>query len=239
NFYSFDDEAHYYVNIDNVGDCKDHLRFEFTFKTTRQDPNTFLYNTGVVNSLDDPHLNVRQFFTLTRVDDGVETVLLSDAQVAPQYVGPVSMPDYEKLAKDAVHTLPDGTKIFVGPRDDPFFVDLSSIFDLLTIRRVPGNKGKGVDDLAGFNVMVIALQIPKDKLPAGSRNDSPVPVTADNSILGIWDSTERLQTRVLNTDGTVKLDGPEIQVSRLGAPLVNEVVIPLKDKDRFNATKPA
>jgi len=95
-----------------------------------------------------------------------------------------------------------------------------------------------VDDVAGFNVMVIAIQVPKDKLTAGSRADAPVAVTGDNSIIGLHDSVERLQNRVINGDGTVQVSGPEMQVSRLGAPLVNEVVIPLKDKDKFNATKP-
>ena len=238
NFYSFDDEAFYYVNIDNVGDAQDHIRYEFDFWTERQTGETFLYNTGVVTSLDDPDLNVRQFYKLTRIDDGVETVLIAKAQVAPQNVGPKSMPDYAALAASAVQTLSDGTKVFVGPRDDPFYVDLSSIFDLLSIRRVPGNRGRGVDDLAGFNVMIIALQVPKDLLTAGSRPGAPVSVTATNSVIGIYDSTERPATRTLNADGTATTSGEEIQVSRLGQPLVNEVVIPLKDKDKFNATKP-
>jgi hypothetical protein len=238
NFYSFDDDASYYVNIDNVGDARDHIRYEFKFTTERRTSDTFLYNTGVVNSLDDPNLNVRQFYKLTRIDDGVETVLLDKAPVAPQNVGPKSMPNYAALAQAAVQTLPDGTKIFVGPRDDPFFVDLSSIFDLLTIRRIPGDRGKGVDDLAGFNVMIIAMQVPKNELTAGSRPGAPVTVTADNSVIGIYDSTERPTTRTLNADGTVSFSGDDVQVSRLGQPLVNEVIIPLKDKDKFNATKP-
>src|SRR5258708_1465474 len=123
NFASFDDDAHYYINVDNVGDAKDHIRFEFTFHTTRQTGATFLYNTGAVNSLGDPNLNVRQFWTLTRSDNGVETQLAT-GQVAPQFVGPVSMPNYDDPANSAIVTASDGTKIFVGPRDDPFFVDL-------------------------------------------------------------------------------------------------------------------
>jgi hypothetical protein len=238
NFYSFDDDAFYYVNIDNVGDAKDHIRYEFKFTTERRTSDTFLYNTGVVNSLDDPNLNVRQFYKLTRIDDGVETVLIDHAPVAPQNVGPKSMPNYPTLAQAAVQTLSDGTKVFVGPRDDPFFVDLSSIFDLLTIRRIPGDRGKGVDDLAGFNVMIIALQVPKNELTAGSRPGVPVAVTPDNSVIGIYDSTQRPTTRTLNADGTVSFSGDEVQVSRLGQPLINEVIIPLKDKDKFNATKP-
>jgi len=232
NFQGFDDDVHYYLNVDNVGDALDHVRFEFTFHTTRANGATFLYNTGPVTSLDDPDLNVRQTWTCTRVDDGVETTLAT-GQVAPAYVGPVSMPDYAALAQSAIVTAPDGTKIFVGPRDDPFFVDLGAVFDLLTIRRVPGNKGKGVDAVSGYNVMTIALQVPMTRL----TRDGQAP-SATNSVLGFYDSAERLTTRTINGDGTISNSGPEVQVSRLGHPLVNEVVIGLADKDRFNATKP-
>ena len=234
NFASFDDEAFYYINIDNVGDCQDHIRYEFKFTTTRQNGNTFLYNTGPVTSLDDADLNVRQTYSITRIENGTETVLASGLPVAPNFVGPTSMPDYASLAQSAVRELSDGTKVFVGPRDDPFFVDLGAIFDLLQIRRVPGNKGKGVDDLAGFNVLTIALQIPMARL----TKDGAAP-SASNGVIGIYDSAERMSVRSVDANGVVTLSGEERQVSRLGNPLVNEVVIPLKDKDTFNHTKPS
>ena len=233
NFYSFDDQAAYYINIDNVGDCQDHIRYEFKFTTTRRTGATFLYNTGVVTSLSDPDLNVFQTATITRYDDGTPTILAKAVPVAPNNVGPVSMPDYESLANEAITNLPDGSKVFIGPRDDPFFVDLAAVFDLLTIRRVPGNRGKGVDGVGGFNCMTIALQVPKTRLTRDGQapNDS-------NSIIGIYDSAERPMSRTLQGDGTIQVNGPYVQVSRLGQPLVNEVVIPLQDKDRFNAQKP-
>jgi hypothetical protein len=233
NFYTFDEDVEYYINIDNAGDCLDHIRYQFKFKTTRRNPATFLYNTGMVTSLDDPDLNVRQTFTLTRFDNGSPTILVRDGAVAPNNVGPASMPSYNDLAQAAVKTLPDGTKIFVGPRDDPFFVDLGAVFDLLTIRRIPGNMGGGVDGVGGFNVMTIAIQVPMTKL----TKDGLAP-SARNSVIGIYDSAERSKVRVLNEDGTVLNAGPDVQVSRLGMPLVNEVVIPLGAKDRFNHTKP-
>ena len=239
NFASFDDDAHYYINVDNVGDAKKHIRFEFTFHTTRQTGATFLYNVGQVTSLNDPDLNVRQTYTLTRIDvvGGVEqeTILGSGLPVAPWNVGPASMPDYDALAKQAVQTLPGGYKVFVGPRDDPFFVDLASLFDLLTIRKPPGNKGKGVDGVGGFNVMSIVLQAPKDKL---TKDGAAPSAAANNHIIGIWDTAERLMNRTLNADGSVSNSGPEVQVSRLGMPLVNEIVIPLQDKDKFNRSEP-
>lgn len=233
NFFGFDDDAEYYINIDNVGDCLDHIRYQFKFKTTRRNPNTFLYNTGVVTSLDDPDLNVRQMYTLTRIDDGVPTVLVTDGIVAPNFVGPASMPGYGDLAQGAIKVLPNGTKIFVGPRDDPFFVDLGAVFDLLTIRRIPGNMGGGVDGVGGYNVLTIAIQVPMTKL----TRDGLAP-SATNSVIGIYDSVERSKVRILREDGTVQNSGPDVQVSRLGMPLVNEVVIPLGMKDKFNHTKP-
>jgi len=233
NFAAFDDEAFYYINIDNVGDCQDHIRYEFKFTTTRSNGNTFLYNTGPVTSLDDPDLNVRQTYTITRIENGTETVLGSGLPVAPNFVGPTSMPDYASLAEAAVQELADGTKVFVGPRDDPFFVDLGAVFDLLQIRRAPGNKGKGVDDLAGFNVLTITLQVPMTRL----TRDGAAP-NAENGVIGIYDSAERMSMRSVDANGVVTLSGEERQVSRLGHPLVNEVVIPLKDKDTFNRTKP-
>ncbi len=232
NFYAFDDEAHYYINIDNVGDARDNIRYRFSFRTERRTGATFLYNTGAVTSLDDSDLNVRQFWTCTRIDAGGPTVV-AEGQVAPQFVGPVSMPDYATLAQSAAVTLADGTRIFIGPRDDPFFVDLGAFFDLLTIRKVPGNMGKGIDAVSGFNVMAIVMQVPFTKL----TNDGQAP-NSTNSVIGIYDSVERPMNRTINGDGTVTTGGPFVQVSRLGHPLVNEVVIPLQDKDKFNATKP-
>jgi hypothetical protein len=233
NFAAFDDDAHYYINIDNVGDARAHIRFEFAFNTTRLNGNTFLYNTGPVTSLDDENLNVRQTYTLTRYDNGVPSVLVRNAPVAPNYVGPVSMPQYGDLAQAAVTSLGGGGKVWTGPRDDPFYVDLAAIFDLVTIRALPGDHGGGVDGLKGFNCMTIALQVPMSSLTRDGRAPGE-----GNAIIGIWDTAERSKVRLLQANGKVQNDGPEVQVSRLGMPLVNEVVIPLQDKDKFNASKP-
>ena len=99
NFASFDDDATYYINVDNQGDSRKHVRFEFTFHTTRQNQNTFLYNTGPVSSLTDPNLNVRQTWTLKRIDvDGLQTTTIVTGQGAPYLVGPVPVPTYSALA---------------------------------------------------------------------------------------------------------------------------------------------
>ena len=237
NFASFDDNASYYINVDNVGDAHKHIRFEFSFQTTRQNDNTFLYNTGQVTSLNDPDLNVRQSWTLTRIDvDTNQETVLGTGRVAPYFVGTASMPDYAALAQSAIQTLPGGYKVFVGPRDDPFFVDLAAVFDLISIRKLPGDRGKGVDGVGGYNVMSVVLQVPKEKLTKDGQAPDP---SSNTNIIGIWDTAERLQTRTINGDGTIGFTGPEVQVSRLGMPLVNEIVIPLGKKDLFNATEPA
>ena len=203
NFYGFDDDAFYYMNIDNVGDAQKHVRYQFKFTTTRSNPNTFLYNTGVVTTLDDPDLNVRQTYTLTRYDNGAPTVLVTDAPVAPNFVGPASMPCYDRLAQAAITKLADGTTIFVGPRDDPFFVDLGAVFDLLTIRKVPGNKGRGVDGVSGYNVLSVVIQIPKARL---TKDGAAPSADANNHVIGVWDTAERLATRTINADGTVSTE---------------------------------
>lgn len=233
NFYAFDDDASYYLRVDNVGDAGDHIEFKLKFTTHVRNANTFLYNVGPVNHITDPTLNIYQTYTLTRFDNGVPTVLGADLPVAPANVGPASMPNYDALAAQCVRTLSDGTKVFVGPRDDPFFVDLGAVFDLLTIRELPGDRGRGRDGVAGFNVMTVALQIPMTRL----TKDGLAP-NADNSIIAIYDASERPAQRTLNADGTHSVSGPDVQVSRLGMPLVNEVVLPIGMKDRFNASSP-
>src|SRR5437899_7651228 len=146
------------------------------------------------------------------------------------------MPDYATLAQSAIQTLPGGYKVFVGPRDDPFFVDLAAVFDLLSIRRPPGDKGKGVDGVGGYDVMSVVMQVPKESVTRDGTAPDP---SRSNNILGIWDTAERPQTRTIHGDGTIAFSGPDVQVSRLGMPLVNEIVIPLGKKDLFNASEPS
>ena len=156
--------------------------------------------------------------------------------VPPNNIGPKSTPNYDALAASAVCIASDGTKIFAGQRDDPFYVDLGATFDLLTIRPgAPGNKGGGRDDLSGYNVLSLALQVPASKL----TNDGGDVTTTNVPVLGGWTTAYRQKVKVLNGDGTANNNGPWVQVSRLGAPLVNEVVVPLGAKDLWNSSQPA
>ncbi|MFG3305537.1 DUF4331 domain-containing protein [Streptomyces wuyuanensis] len=218
NFYRFADDARYEVHIDSDGDAQGDLLYRWTFHDRVRNGDTFLFNTGPVTSLDDPDLNITQTYDLELVrlrDQHVisTTKIANDAPVAPSNVGKASMPDYAALRKEAVRELKDGTTVFAGQADDPFFLDLR-VFDLL----YGGDLSEvGRDSLKGYNVNSVALQVPSEHI----RQSEGQPV------VGIWTTTHR---RSASGDWT--------QVSRLGMPLVNEVVIPLKDKDRFNASSP-
>ena len=123
-----------------------------TSTTEIVNPASFLYNSGPIDSLESPNLNVRQTYTLSEGRGGVLTEIASGLMTPPVNIGPKSTPDYEALAAEAIADVGDGIKVFAGQRDDPFWVDLGGIGDLLTIRELPGNAGGGVDDLAGLNV---------------------------------------------------------------------------------------
>ncbi|HSP33869.1 MAG TPA: DUF4331 domain-containing protein [Thermoanaerobaculia bacterium] len=251
NFYRFSSDGVYEIHIDNNGDGKEEITYQFQFRTDVRDPNTDKYNTGPVLTLDSANLNVRQFYTVTRISGarraGGGTTLGSTFQVAPMNIGPKSTPDYASLANAAVFTLPNGGgKVFAGPRDDPFFVDIGGIVDLLTLRpiqqlhRLPpmATSAPGVDGLRGFNVHSIAIQIPTSQLVAGGN--VPTDPAAANAVIGVWSTASRSRVTVLNTGASVRQTiGGLSQVSRLGMPLVNEVVMSLKFKDIFNASEPS
>lgn len=236
NFNSFSDNVLYEIKVDSDGDARPDVTYQFRFKSTLQNPNTFLYNTGAVNSLTDSTLNVRQTYTLTKVVGGVSTVVATDVPVAPANVGPKSTPNYGVLQSQAVRTV-GGMKIFAGPSDDPFFVELGGLFDLLTIRKLPGNTGGGVDGLKGYNVHSIAIQVPISDLTVGKNR--PTDIKDPKSVIGVWTTASRQSTKVITTDPSGNAtSGNWVQVSRLGAPLVNEVVVPLGAKDLWNGSDP-
>jgi len=244
NFNKFGDDVKYTINVDNNGDAADDVVYEFRFRTRIQNRNTFLYNTGPITSLDDPDFNVRQSYSVAKVKNGRRSVVASGLATPPVNIGPRSTPNYEALAKAAVHNLKDGSKVFAGQRDDPFFVDLGSAFDLLGLR--PLNQAhlvelptaKGVDGVGGYNTHSVVLQVPVKDLTADGK---PLELGArdPNAVIGVYSTSQRRQVRVLSASGNQpSSDGPWVQVSRLGMPLVNEVVIPLGKKDRFNASDP-
>ncbi len=236
NWYRFGDDVLYAIKIDNNGDNKADITYEFRFKTTVRNPKTFLYNTGPIKSLDDPNLNIYQTYTVTRVDSSGRKDLATGVPVPPANIGPKSTPDYNALAQAAVKSLAGGGQVFAGPRDDPFFVDLGTTFDLLSIRKAFGNQGGGVDGLAGQNVLAIVLQVPITQVTADGQPVSGL--GAPNAVIGAWTTASRQATKVLSA-GAASASGDWVQVSRLSSPLVNEAVIPLGLKDAFNALDPS
>jgi hypothetical protein len=151
----------------------------------------------------------------------------------PDNIGPRSTPNYAALADASVVTLPGGTTVFAGQRDDPFFVDLGSIFDLAGLRpfnavhAIPLPAEPGRDAVARFNTHTIAIQVPIAQI-----------VRSGHPTIGIYASASRQKVRVLRDDGTTDGRGAFVQVSRLGEPLINEAVIPLGQKDFWNRVDP-
>jgi Domain of unknown function (DUF4331) len=256
-FYKFDDTVLYEINIDNTGDGVEDITYQFRFKTRFKNPdsilgmaapNQALAGTGgiepLITSLDDPDYNEPQTYTVTRIDRNTGrrgVVLARGLLTPPNNIGERTTPNYEQaLAQPAVYSLPNGGRVFAGQRDEGFYIDVGGVFDTLKLKSV-GATG-GVDSTAGFNVNTIAIEIRIQDL---TRNGMiPTGPTASNAVIGVWATSSRQKVRVLRTDfhdddeDSLNV-GPFQQVSRLGSPLVNEVIIPLGLKDRFNASTPA
>ena len=229
NFYPWAENTQYDINIDNVGDAKPHITYRWTFTNHYKHPDTFLYNTGPVNDLNDPNLNLTQSYTLERIVNGQSQAVVSNGVSAPSDAGPASMPDYGKLRGQAITNFAGGTgKSYAGQADDPFFLDLR-VFDLLYGTNL---KETGNDSLTGYNINALAIQVPKSDLAQGGD-------PTKNPVVGVWTTAQRPSMSVTGADGSKRLTGPMVQVSRLGSPLVNEVVVPVGKKDFFSASKPS
>ncbi|MGI9068863.1 MAG: DUF4331 domain-containing protein [Pyrinomonadaceae bacterium] len=263
NFYRFDDNIIYAMRIDNNGDAITDIQYQFRFRTTVSNLNTFLYNTGPVTSLNDPDLNIKQFYSITVVrgnPPNTTTATIAPAvpaagspagfpfAVPPVNVGPRSTPNYETaLAQPAVTTVSTSfgnALVFAGQRDEGFFVDVGSIFDLFGLRPfnaahlIPRTTQPGVDGTAGFNVSTIAIQVPITAVTANGL--TPTGPTDPNAVISVYSASSRTAMIAFAEDrsGNVTFSGNFVQVSRLGNPLINELLIPLGMKDRFNASLP-
>jgi hypothetical protein len=225
NFYRFGDNVLYEFHIDNVGDGVDHIKYQLRFTTQTRNGGTFLYNTGPIKALDDPNRNVYQTYTLTRIDNGRMTSFAGPMYTMPDNVGPASTPNYFANGSGIYQFRQgDGSigAVFAGQTDDPFFLDLR-IYDLLYCANL---SEAGTDSLAGFNVHSIAIQVPKASLRS-----------AGSPIIGVWATASRPATTT-RQPGSETSASTFVQVSRLGMPLVNEVVIPIAQKDKWNGSVP-
>jgi hypothetical protein len=235
NFFKFDDNVLYEIMVDNNADAVEDVTFQFRFRTVVGNPNTFLYNTGQITSIDSANWNVKQFYSVTQFDGprrrGRGTVLGQNLPTPPVNVGFRSLPNYDAVAAQAVRQLSANMLVFAGQRDDPFFVDLN-VFDLLA---VPPADTNNFDGLAGKNVHSIVLELPIASLTrTGTR---PTSASDPAAILGIWSTASRPSVTSRGA-GQERHSENYVQISRLGQPLVNEVVIPRGVKDTFNAIEP-
>ena len=209
NYYTFSPTARYDIYADKNGDGKPDVTWQFRFKNL---PGQFFLG------------NTQQRYTVTKVAGGKAAIVGSGLLTPPDNIGPRTTPNYDALAAKGIHALKDGSTVFAGQRDDPFFADVGAIFDLVAIREGTGATGGGKDFLAGYGVHSIALQVPKAMLDNGG-----------NHVVGIWGATDRPKVTVANGHARTKW----VQVSRLGNPLINEVIIPTNKKDYWNSTTPA
>ena len=254
-FYKWDDTVLYEIYVDNTGDGVAVVTYQFRFKTrfTNPDsilgmaaPNQALSGTGgvepLITSLDDPDYNEPQTYSVTRIDrSGKQVVLATDLIVPPNNIGERTTPNYENaLGQAAVYSLPNGGKVFAGQRDEGFYIDVGGVFDTLKLKSIATTDG--VDSTAGFNVSTIAIEVPIQELTRSGG--VPTGPTAPDAVVGVWATSSRQKLSVLRSNPSEKGDdalnpGPFQQVSRLGSPLVNELIIPLKLKDSFNRSTPA
>jgi hypothetical protein len=231
NYFEWDPSAIYEIYVDNDGDASANYTYTLYSRSATLNPNTFLYNTGPINALNSTSWNLRQFITVTETsDDGTVTYLVANQLTAPANIGSKSTPNYGALESAAIYNAPGGIKVFAGQTDDAFWVDLQ-VFDLLTLRGQnppigysDGNNNP-VDSVSGFNVHSLVIEVPIARLKNGTE-----------PVLGVWAATRRAPMPGLNPQTQGHLF---TSVSRLGMPLVNEVVVPLALKDAFNTLKPS
>ncbi|HWE56355.1 MAG TPA: DUF4331 domain-containing protein [Acidimicrobiales bacterium] len=241
----------YDINIDNTGGGKPNITYRFLFNVEIIDDSTFLYATGPITTPSRAGANYNnwnrpQTYTIEKIVDGVSTPLApvgTDTLYCPPCnIGPRSTPNYSNLSGYAVYTLATGEKVFAGQRAEAFFVDLGSIFDLGDLRPLSGlqllkgTASLGINALADKNVHSIAIQVPISSLT--STLTPPTGPDDPHAVIGVWTTASRQTMKMYNSNGTQTTSGPYQQVSRLGSPLVNEVVVPMALKDFFNSQQP-
>jgi hypothetical protein len=248
NFFEFGPDVRYRINIDNNGDGDADIIYEFAFETQVANPNSFLYNSGPILSIDSANWNRKQFYSVTRISRGQRQVLGVGLACPPCNIGPLSTPDYDMVASQAIHSLPGGRTVFAGQRAEGFYVDLGSIFDLGNLRpfeQLHATFGlpslaaaAGVNGTDNFSVHSIALKVPKADLTR--HGATPTNASSKESVVGVWASASRQAATVREPwSEYVQEAGEWLQVSRLGNPLFNEVLVGMGFKDLWNSLPPS
>ena len=239
NYFTFGENIRYEIHIDNDAQVAgDEIIYRFTFSRVNEDPTTF-FNIRLGQQ------NLKTTYTLQRSIDGgaTFTTIVSNGKVPAPNIGPRSIESdaglnttYEDLIAASIMTASTGEKVFCGPADDPFYVDLGGIFDL---GDAPRQNGASRDGLGFLNVCSIAIQVPISTLLKSGAPGTPSSILDADYVIGVWASASRPATRTLQSNGQAPDDsGAWVQVSRLGMPLTNEAVIPIGDKDYWNRLTP-
>ena len=243
NFFEFGDDVRYEIHIDNDADGVPEITYEFRFETEVRNPDTFLYNTGPIASIASANWNRRQFYSVTRIEGGKRQLLGRHLACPPCNIGPASTPRYDKLAQEAVHHIGKGHTVFAGQRLEGFYVDLGAIFDLGDLRPFENLHIAGmaaahaVNASHDFSVHSIALKVPKHELT--KNGSTPANAMSQSSVIGVWATASRRKVTIRGRKNGENVDsGPWVQVSRLGMPLINEVIIAMGDKDEWNEDSP-
>ena len=248
NFYEFGDDVLYQVKVDNDGDGIEDVTYNFVFRSELAIPTSFLYNDGPIESLNSPAWNRRQFFDVSMTTHGNTNVLGTNMACPPCNIGPLSTPNYSALASQAIYPLGPNRQVFAGQRGDGFFVDLGAIFDLGDLRPLANlhatfglpalSASSGVNATRYLNVHSIAVQVPITELTR--RGQLPSGPLDPSATIGVWTTASRRAARVWDSrQQSFTHTGPWVQVSRLGNPLVNEVLVPIGKKDLWNRSGPA
>ncbi|WP_020603647.1 DUF4331 domain-containing protein [Spirosoma spitsbergense] len=242
NYYNFGERIRYEIHIKNKATTGgDDITYRFTFTKTNEDPSTF-FNIRLGKQ------NLKTSYVCEKsVNGGPFTAIVQNGIVPAYNIGPRSIDtpglglgkSYDMLIAEAIATATSGEKVFCGPADDPFFVDLAGAFDVGNFRPEGNSVNKPKDGLARYNVHTIALKIPVNMLQKDGKSVGQAANILDGDfVIGVWASASRQKITTLYNGGDVGFDGEWVQVSRLGMPLTNEAVIPIGMKDRWNAVTP-
>ena len=240
NYYHFSEDVRYEIHIDNdAATPGDEIVYRFTFTRTNEDPTTF-FNIRLGAE------NLNTTYTLERSMDGGATfqAIVTNGDTPPYNIGPRSIESavglgassYQQLMMDAITTASTGERVFAGPVDDPFFVDLGGIFDLGDAPRQGGDQPR--DGLAEFNVHTLAIQVPIATLLKSGAPAQPANILDPNYVIGVWASASRPAELTFLDGEWTATNNNYVQVSRIGMPLTNEAVIPIGSKDYWNSITP-